>query len=1338
MGPSRYQPLNMTNPSSEPVSRETAVQVARPLIRSRSDAAIFPTCRAHPSRTLVDIIYETIAAHSGALALDDGTVQLTYEALGSTMDAVARRLWAMDIGLGDRVGIRVQSGSSDLYVAILGVLASGAAYVPVDADEPDERAETVWSEAGVCAIIGDHLEISPLYGVQEGASRRAPRPEDDAWIIFTSGSTGKPKGVAISHRSAAAWADAEAGMFCTARPLGPGDRVLAGLSVAFDASCEEMWLAWRRGACLVPAPRTIVRSGEDLGPWLGQRRITAVSTVPTLAALWPADTLERVRLLIFGGEACPADLMAGLASPHREVWNTYGPTEATVIACGAQYDGAQPVRIGLPLPGWDLAVVDGTGDPVKWGEEGELIIGGVGLGRYLDAEKDAEKYAPMPSLGWPRAYRSGDLVLADRDGLVFKGRADDQVKLAGRRVELGEIDEALSRLPGVAAAACVVQTTQSGNKLLVGYVVPAAGEVMDLADARSRLADALPAQLVPALGVLEELPAKPSGKVDRKALPWPLPDNRSDDQLHRLSGTSGWLAEEWAKLLGPVPMTEDSDFFALGGASVAAAQLVAALRKRYPEVSIADIYATPTLGPMAAYLEGLEAPAKNEQTAVATPWWTGLFQLPVIVGLYFITGLKYVTGLAIVSLILFAIASVPWVPNPPLMPVLVAWIVLFSSPSRFLVAVGSARLLTLGIRPGTFPRGGLVHVRLWTAERITAFCSLGAWIGTPFAAWYGRALGCRVGKGVHLDAMPPVTGMAVIGAGASIEHGVDMAGHWIEGGVLHVGRIKIGSNARVGARSTLLCGTTIESGAEVAPGTCVNGCVPAGQLWSGSQMEYAGVAGESWPPAPCPTRTSAGVQLLYPLSVVGLGLVMMISALPALLLLVVAVRSNGSLGETIAVLALWGPAVVIVSLGLYLFTTAWLVRRLSRRLTPGFHAMTGLAAWAAWLIDSLLTRSLVSAYGIYASLLTPAWMRLLGARVGKHVEISTVETMPHLTTFADRSFLADHSMVSFKRVRQGWLHVGHSSVGEKSFVGNSASVGPDHHVPDHSLIAVLSAAPDDIPEGSSWFGRPPVELARPVDTSDSSRTYNPARRLLVARGAVESCRILPAIIAGWLSLAALYILASTYMQAGLTATILLSGPVLLASAIGSCLVALAAKWILVGRFKSSEHPLWTSFVWRNELADVFSESLAVPGLVGMSIGTPLFNVWLRCTGTKVGRRVWCETRWLPEFDLISLGDGVTVNRGCIIQTHLFHDRIMRLDGISLGSNSTLGPNSIVLPGSSLEAGSTVGGASLVMRAESVPAGGQWAGNPLRRWPPSQPPRKHVNPATGKGHGAHRA
>src|SRR5699024_2021291 len=209
------------------------------------------------------------------------------------------------------------------------------------------RAEMVFGEAGINGIFTDEgfRKLNPSTGVDQDE----PHLEDTAWIIFTSGSTGKPKGVAVTHRSAAAFVDAEAALFLQDNPLGPEDRVLAGLSVAFDASCEEMWLAWGHGACLVPAPRALVRSGMDLGPWLIRRDITVVSTVPTLAGLWPAEALDNVRLLIVGGEACSQELVYRLATEDREMWNTYGPTEATVVASAAMLKPDHPVSIGLPI-----------------------------------------------------------------------------------------------------------------------------------------------------------------------------------------------------------------------------------------------------------------------------------------------------------------------------------------------------------------------------------------------------------------------------------------------------------------------------------------------------------------------------------------------------------------------------------------------------------------------------------------------------------------------------------------------------------------------------------------------------------------------------------------------------------------------------------------------------------------------------------------------------------------------------------------------------------------------------------------------------------------------------
>ena len=323
--------------------------------------------RAPAPRTLVDIFEETVAAAPDEPALDNGADVLTYAEFAEAAEAVADALDASASARRPRRGPH-RSGTIDLYVAIMGILVAGAAYVPVDADDPDERARTVFAEADVAAVdrqrAGDHARSEHA----QRTRRAEPEPERRRLGHLHLGVDRHAQGRRGDPPIAAAFVDAEARLFLQERPLGPGDRVMAGLSVAFDASCEEMWLAWAHGACLVPAPRSLVRSGMDLGPWLVANDITVVSTVPTLVALWPAEALADVRLLILGGEACPPELGARLATPEREVWNTYGPTEATVVACAARLDGTPPVRIGLPLDGWDLAVVDAAGQHVAPGE----------------------------------------------------------------------------------------------------------------------------------------------------------------------------------------------------------------------------------------------------------------------------------------------------------------------------------------------------------------------------------------------------------------------------------------------------------------------------------------------------------------------------------------------------------------------------------------------------------------------------------------------------------------------------------------------------------------------------------------------------------------------------------------------------------------------------------------------------------------------------------------------------------------------------------------------------------------------------------------------------------
>ena len=216
---------------------------------------------------------------------------------------------------------------------------------------------------------------------------------------------------------------------------------------------------------------------------------------------------------------------------------------------------------------------------------------------------------------------------------------------------------------------------------------------------------------------------------------------------------------------------------------------------------------------------------------------------------------------------------------------------------------------------------------------------------------------------------------------------------------------------------------------------------------------------------------------------------------------------------------------------------------------------------------------------------------------------------------------------------------------------------------------------------------------------------------------VEAFRLLPIIIAGYLDLFLVWIGTIIYMShghgwSGLTAVMLWSMPLTLAAAIIASLIPIIAKWILIGRFTRGDHTLFSTFVWRGELSDNITELLAVPSLIRISLGSPMYNLWARAMGCRIGRSVWCETWWLPEFDLISIDDRATVNRGTVLQTHLFHDRVMTLDTVSVRSGATLGPNSFMLLGSSLGERATLQPSSLVLRQDGIPRDSVWAGNPV--------------------------
>jgi non-ribosomal peptide synthetase-like protein len=409
------------------------------------------------------------------------------------------------------------------------------------------------------------------------------------------------------------------------------------------------------------------------------------------------------------------------------------------------------------------------------------------------------------------------------------------------------------------------------------------------------------------------------------------------------------------------------------------------------------------------------------------------------------------------------------------------------------------------------------------------------------------------------------------------------------------------------------------------------------------------------------------------------------------------------------------PLVTVLALVTLSGVTIVLVRLLGLGLREGYYPVRSRVGWQVWATERLLDQARTLLFPIYASLVTPLWLRALGAKVGRDVEASTVLLLPSMTSVADGAFLADDTLVAGYELARGWVHIAPAKIGKRAFLGNSGMTAPGRRVPKHGLVAVLSTAPQKSKPGSSWLGSPPVRLRRPPQGSDDERTFAPPLRLKVIRGLVELCRIVPVMVTVAIAASVLIALQWLVNLVGLAGAAALGGVVLTTAGAVAAAVTTAAKWLVVGRIGAVEHPLWSSFVWRNEVVDTFVEMVAGPWFAWTATGTPAINVWLRSLGARIGHGVWCETYWLPEADLVTLGDGATVNRGCVLQTHLFHDRIMSMDTVTLEDGATLGPNGVILPAASIGRAATVGPGSLVLRGEAVPHGTRWTGNPIASW-----------------------
>jgi amino acid adenylation domain-containing protein len=577
-----------------------------------------------PPRRFVDLIDMAVAAAPDAIAVDTIDKTVTYAELDAAVNQLARVLIGHGVGPESVVAIALPR-SLEMLVSTWAVAKTGAAFLPIDPKYPESRIEYLVENSGAFIGLTDrrHRDLLPDTSAwlvvdsaeldeQMSAHSSATIREDErlegvhidtcAWLIYTSGSTGLPKGVMVGSRGVVdLWHQLPIIM-----DIDRDSRVLALASPSFDASIFEQLMMLSRSATLVISPVDVF-GGEDLADYMSAKQVThAVVTPGALASVDPTG-LDHIRHVVTAGEACPPDLVARWA-PGRSMYNAYGPTEFTMIShmSEALVPGAQ-ITIGGPVRGAACVVLDRRLRPVPVGVVGELyLIGGSQARGYVNAAGvTAARFVPCP-FGEPgrRMYRTGDLVRWTRSGEIsYVGRADFQIKIRGIRVELGEIDAALSMHESVRSSVTVAHRQSAGVLLLASYVMLEEGRTIDHEELHRFAVQNLPAHMVPqSVMVLDSLPLTVNGKVDRARLPEPVIESR--EFRAPTMPVEEIVASVFVELLGVDRVGRDDDFFALGGNSLIATRAVSRLGAALgTTVTVRTLFEAPSVAALAARLQ---------------------------------------------------------------------------------------------------------------------------------------------------------------------------------------------------------------------------------------------------------------------------------------------------------------------------------------------------------------------------------------------------------------------------------------------------------------------------------------------------------------------------------------------------------------------------------------------------------------------------------------------------------------------------------------------------------------------------------------------------------------
>ena len=1318
--------------------------------RHRGDAALRGEIRPDLIRdeVLPEIFAATAKARGSHTALVFGTERLTYAEVDARTDALARGLGRRGIGPGHVVGLWMCRGA-ELLIAQIAIAKSGAAWLPFDADAPLDRIAVCLQDADAKGLLTSEalagkIELPCPVLTPAGLIDAADRTEIDprargltadhpAYMIYTSGSTGVPKGIVVTHRNICHFLRSANEVY----GFRADDIVFQGASVAFDLSMEEIWIPYMVGATLFVASPAMIGDVEKLPDLLGEAGVTVLDTVPTLLAMLTRD-VPSVRMILLGGEALPAPLVTRWARPGRRLFNTYGPTEATVVATVAEMSPGEPVTIGQPIPNYTCYVADEHLNLLPAGVQGELLIGGPGVAKgYLKRpELTADKFVKNPFARDgrdPILYRSGDAVSLDDDGnIVFHGRIDDQVKIRGFRVELGEIEAKIAQLPGVGQAA-VIMRQDEGIDRLVAFLVLEPGAPLDRATIRADLREQLPPYMIPNhFEIVPELPRLSSGKIDRKALravSLAVGDAPGEQEDPR-NETEAALLVAAKRAFGNQTLPFDADFFTdLGGHSLLAARFVSAVRETpaLASITLQDIYEKRTLRRIADHLiertggAGAQAVVRDlsfEPPPLRRRFLCGLAQAAALPFLLTLTTAQWL-GIFVTYLLLTGEELGFWAEMGALLGIYVLINIVTA-----LIAVAAKWLILGRTKPGRYPLWGVYYFRWWLARRFQALVHIKWLQGSPAIRFYLRALGAKVGHdAIIADIDAGALDLITIGKGTTIGTKVELMNAEIVGNELVIGRIHIGCDVHIGNSCAITYGSTIGDHAELADLTAIAEGTAVGEAekWDGTPGRKVGMVDLAALPdnAEASQGRRHAFYVLYALMLMAIPPVSLLPIFPAFYLFD---QIDDYLSEITEIHYHWylpvvtWPTALLMTAGtvLLIALVRWIVLP---RVTSGSYSIWSGFYLRKWMVALMTEVTLDTLTSLFATIYMRAWYRLMGARIGKGSEISTnLAGRYDLVTVGSKNFLADEVVFGDEDVRRGWMHLEPVRTGDRVFVGNDAVVPPGAVIPDDVLIGIKSKPPENerMAPGDTWFGSPPIKLPtrQKVDIG-ALWTYEPSAWRKLGRGVFEALHtsfpsmlfitfailaidlyFYPAILErDWLRLAVSFMAASIVI------------PLL------QTLVVIAVKWSMMGVYKPLMKPMWSWWAMRTEAVAVLYWGLAGKVLLEHLQGTPFLPWILRLLGAKLGKGICMHTTDITEFDCVKVGDFCTINALSALQTHLYEDRVMKVGRVELGRGVTVGANATVLYDTHIGDYAQLRPLTIIMKGESIPANSEWEGAP---------------------------